>query len=298
MATKRTSVYQKLSQNLSRGLQFGIWGAFGGCAGSLLTELLIPQFWAETNTSAVSIAVEVGIWFGIIGICIAIALLIGHSKYLKKKTQVKKALLIGSPVGLIAGFVAGAIAQGIYTAVGPTEVLRIICWGIAGGLLGLGLSVRVPNLGILRGFAGGCIGGLIGGSLFVVFTLLVNQILGRLFGVAAIGFFIGLMIVLVEAVLREAWLVVHWTPTEYKTISLGRQPIILGSSDDSHVYLRKDHGYPPVTAKVFMQGKNIFMEFDEAMRTQKGMKILKQELHDGDRRKLGGVTLEVKTSKG
>jgi hypothetical protein len=286
-----------LIANYKQALQFGAWGAVGGCCGSLIGEVF--EIGIRRNISGfIPSVIGFGIWFGIIGVCISIALLLGYSWYLKRGLRIGQSTKEGILPGFIAGFLAGAIAQFTYTTIGPTEFLRVICWGIAGGLLGVGLSFRIPNLGRLRGLAGGTIGGVIGGCLFILFTFLIGVVAGRLLGLAAIGFFIGLAIVLVEAAFREAWLIVHWTPTEQKTISLGTKPVLLGSSEDAHIYLRKDQGYPSITAKIYLESGKIVMQFDEEMQQLKGMKILRHELANNDRRKVGDVMIEVKTATG
>lgn len=283
--------------NYKKALKFGAWGASGGSIGSLISEPIL--FWLDSSVSPSFIAmiIHVGILFGIVGACISVTLLIGYSCYLKHGLRIRQCAKHGIVPGFLAGFVAGLIAQVTYTTMGPTEVLRVFCWGIAGGLLGFRLSFRIPNLGRWRGLAGGTVGGVSGGCLFILFTFLLGEIAGRLLGLAAIGFFIGLMIVLVEAVFRKAWLLVQWTPTEQKTISLGTRPVVLGSSDEADIYLRKDQGYPPITAKIYIEGKKIIMQFDEEMQKLKSMKILKHELANGERRKLGDVLFEVKTSQ-
>lgn len=289
------SITNSLVANYQQALLFGAWGAVGGSIGSLVSEVMMYGVDRSASSSNIEVAIRVGIWFGLIGAVISIALLFGYSLYLKRGFRIVEAIKQGILPGFLAGLIAGAIAQSTYTTIGSTEFLRVICWGIAGGLLGFGLSFRIPNLGKLRGLGGGTLGGVIGGCLFILFTFLTNVVIGRLLGLAAIGFFIGLMIVLVEAVFREAWLVVHWTPSEKTTISLGNKPILIGSSEDAHIYLRKDQGYPAITAKIYLEKGKIIMQFDEEMQKLKPMKILKHELSNGDRRKLGSVTFEVKT---
>lgn len=291
------SLRRSFLANYKQALQFGAWGASGGSIGSLISEPIL--FWLNSSISPsfIAVVIRVGILFGIIGACICITLLVGYSWYLKRGFRVQQSVKQGITSGFFAGFVAGVIAQGTYTTIGATEVLRVICWGIAGGFLGFRLSFRIPNLGRWRGLAGGTVGGVIGGCLFILFTLLLGEIAGRLLGLAAIGFFIGLTIILVEAVFRKAWLVVHWTPTEQKTISLGTRPIVLGSCDEADIYLRKDQGYPPVTAKIYLDGKKIVLQFDQEMQKLKSLKVLRHELGNGERRKFGDVLIEVKTSQ-
>ncbi|MDR2702133.1 MAG: hypothetical protein LBB72_06860 [Spirochaetaceae bacterium] len=45
-------------------------------------------------------------------------------------------------------------------------ISRIICWGIAGCGIGLGVSLFVPNYPKNRAMAAGFLGGLIGGGIY------------------------------------------------------------------------------------------------------------------------------------
>ena len=287
------AIIKSIKENYSQALQFGGWGALGGAIGSLLAELIS----CDNSTSFVEIVISVGIWFGVIGGLISIFLLMGYSSYLKRGWRIGESTKKGILPGVLAGFIAGAIAQSTYTIIGPTELLRVICWGIAGGLLGLGLSFRIPNLGKIRGLGGGGIGGIIGGILFIFISFLLGEVIGRLLGISAIGFLIGLMIILVEAAFREAWLVVKWSANEQKTLSLGSEPILLGCADNAHIYLRQDQGYTPITAKVYLDKNQIFMQYNSDYGEKKGMKKLIHKLQNGDKRKLGSVSLEVKRTK-
>ena len=299
------AIIKSIKENYSQALQFGGWGALGGVIGSLLSQLMLSQL---TRITAAAVIPSTVIWldfvirFAIIGAMIAIFLLIGYSSYLKRGWRIGEAIKKGILPGLIAGFIAGAIEQSTYTIIGPTEVLTVevltvIFWGIAGGLLGLGLSFRIPNLGKIRGFLGGGIGGLIGGILDIfISSFLLGQVMGILLRISAISFFIGLMIILVEVAFREAWLIVKWSANEQKTLSLGSEPILLGCADHAHIYLRQDQGYAPITAKIFMEKYEIFMEYELKYGQKKGMKNLTHQLKSGDQRKFGSVLLEVKTS--
>ena len=55
-------------------------------------------------------------------------------------------------------------------------------------------------------------------------------------------------------------------------------------------------GYAPITAQVFQKGEIIIMQYNSSYGQAKGMKKLEHQLKDGDRRKFGQITLEVKTS--
>ncbi|BAQ64810.1 hypothetical protein [Geminocystis sp. NIES-3709] len=282
--------FKNILDNSQQALQLGLWGAMGGAIGSIIGDIILV---GENQTIFMALVVTVGFWFAIIGLSIALSLLLGYSCYLKRGIRWGESLKSALLPGLVSGLIAGAIAQGIFSLLGATETLRLICWGIAGGLLGFGLSFRIPNLDKIRGLGGGFLGGIIGGCLFIAFSLIAGEIIGRIFGLASIGFLIGLMIVLIEAVFRDAWLIVHYGENEQKTVSLGSQPVILGSSNKAHIYLPKSQGYTPITAKIYLENKQIFINFDQE-HGQK-MKQLTQELKSGDIRKLGNIAIEIKT---
>jgi hypothetical protein len=226
-----------------RASYFGLWGAGGGLVGALLCEIL--DLGGGGRGAFVELMVEVGVWFGVIGALIAPAILLGHVIYAARSFSAALIssnilrLSLGAGFGFISGFVAGAVAQGLYTGIGPTEVLRTICWGTAGGLLGIALSFRIPNLTASRGFAGGFAGGIVGGIVFIGISLGGSQAFGRLFGIAIIGFAIGLMIMLADALFRKAWIEVRYGPRETRTLTLGPEPLRIGS-DVAHcaVYVK------------------------------------------------------------
>lgn len=226
------------------------------------------------------------------------------------------ALLIGAALfGIFMGylsrskFIGGALAIGSFflgqwlffpvSGLPPTlEVIgRIVGWTILGALVGGGITF-VPNLKLQRALFGGSLGGILGAVGFLLASSLVADIPGRLVGAAILGFCLGMMIFWEEAkqLQTEAHLLVHWTPTEQTKILLGSRPIILGTSPEAQIPLSKAGGYFPLTAKIFQEGDTIIMEYDLEYGQAKGMKKLRQELRDGDRRQLGQINLEVKTS--
>ena len=222
----------RVAADVHKTVQFGIYGAVGGALGNLLAGGLDGP-----PTSLITVIVRVGIWFGVIGACISAALFVGQVYYLKRTLRLGDMIKSGIG-GFLAGLGAGALAQGVYSSIGATEVLRVICWSIAGGLLGYGLSSRIPNLTRLRGFIGGALGGVLGGCCFIaVAILLASDVPARVVGVAAIGFCIGVMIALVEAFMREAWLEIRYGPKEIRHVSLGSEPISLGSDQTCTIYV-------------------------------------------------------------
>ncbi len=263
-----------------KAITFAIWGAIGGIAGSLIGEIIDHS---EPHRSLIKAVQDMALWGGIIGALIALALMCAQTYYLNRHLRFEKKTLVGTGLGLISGAISGGIATIIYNVIGPTELLRVICWGIMAGLLGAALSYWIPNLGRKRGFCGGLLGGVIGGCLFILFSFTLTDVLGRLAGVAAIGFFIGLMIIFAEAAFREAWLEIGYGGIEKRTVSLGSTPVRIGSDGERCTVYARDVA-PVVCTYTLEQGRVVF--HDEA--TGKT-----QSLTAGDRRQVGNLQVMV-----
>ena len=175
---------------------------------------------------------------------------------------------------------------------------RILGWTILGGLVGSGTSFYVPNLQLKRATVGGSLGGSLGAVGFLITAAILGDISGRLIGAAILGFGIGLMIAWAEKkqLITEDYLVVYWTPQEQTKILLGTKPVTLGSSYEAQIHLSKAQGFHPITAKIYKENSNIVMQYDTEYAHAKGMKKLRHELNNGDRRKLGNITIEIKSS--
>lgn len=246
---------------------------------------------------------RIGGWTALLAIGISLALIVGQNHYLRRRLLTIREGGISTGGSLTAGLIAGAVGQIFFLPIAGISALeaigRIVGWTILGILVGGGTSFFVPNLKLSRALFGGSVGGALGAIGFLVVAAVFGDLLGRLTGAAILGFCIGLMIAWAEReqLRQQAYLLVHWTPTEQTKILLGEKPVLLGSSADAHVYLRKDQGYPPVTAKIYKEGETVVMQFDQYYAKQKKMTKLRQELGHNARRKLGDVVIEVKTSK-
>jgi hypothetical protein len=258
----------------------GLYGAIGGIIGCLIGEII--QIAMNGPQTLIMVILEVGLWFGIIGAGISVVILVAQYFYLKQKFLIVPAAKTGLPVGFLAGALAGGLAQGLYSFIGPTEFLRVICWGIAGGLLGVGLSLRIPNLGKVKGLFGGMAGGVIGGNLFSIFSYSLGQVIGRLSGTAAIGFFIGLMLIFMETISRKFWLRIIYGPKESRTVNLGSEVVTLGSDAKCTVYVRD---VPPVALRFETEQGQVLCKDVPAG------KVIKMQ--PGDKKKLGKVDILV-----
>ena len=262
---------------------------------SLLTDIIPPK--QIEKYSLVYSIFRIGTWTAILSLGTSLALIIGQNCYQRRRLLSPQEATVGTIGSIAAGIGAGSIGQMIYTPLAAIPIIatggQILGWTILGVFLGGGMSLFVRNLNPTKAFLGGGMGGLVGGISFIVINSITGAIAGRLVGSDLIGFAIGIMIALTELLSKEARLIVQWTPTETRAFLLGKRPIVLGSSYETDIYLPKSQGYPLITAKIFQEGEKIILQFDEEMRSRKKLKILRQELKDGDRRKFGDVILQV-----
>ncbi|MEG3904992.1 MULTISPECIES: hypothetical protein [unclassified Microcoleus] len=271
---------------LKKALQFGISGAVGGFVGNLITE---PFMQGLTGSESVFDSVlSTARWFGLVGGGIATAIMFGYYYYIKGKPQIKQALKNGGLFGLIAGAISGAIAEGIYSGIGDgnNELLRVICWGIAGSLLGLGLAQRIPNLGALRGLGGGGVGGVLGGCLFILFAYNLSGTAGRLAGCAAIGFWIGIMLVVAETLFNKAWLVISYDTGANRTLTLGAEPVTFGSDENLSIICIPN--VSPLAMRFQLEAGQIVCENVDSGAVS--------YLRSGDQKRIGNCTITVGNS--
>lgn len=278
-----------MKRNLSaitKALQFGVSGAVGGFVGNLITEPFMNFDRLSGSVSFFDSVLSTARWFGLVGGGIATAIMFGYYYYIKGKPQIKSAFKNGGLFGLIAGAISGAIAEAIYSGIGPNELLRVVCWGIAGSLLGLALSKRIPNLGMLRGAGGGGVGGVLGGCLFILFAYSLSGTVGRLAGCGAIGFWIGIMLVVAETLFNKAWLVISYDNGVNRTLTIGAEPVTFGSDDNLSIICIPN--ISPLAMRFQLEAGQIVCEnFDSGAVTY---------LRSGDQKKLGNCTITVGNS--
>lgn len=177
---------------------------------------------------------RIGVWTALLALGIGMCLIGGQNLYLGKPAWSGAAWwlgLIGCP---LAGFAAGFLGETAFLGAASTSgfllaLVRFLGWVVMGGLLGAGLARVVPNLKITRGLAGGAAGGALGVLGFGLIGLLLAEMLGRWAGAVIVGFCIGAMIAWIDAWLREASLEIDYGKGETRSVSLGREPVTVGS---------------------------------------------------------------------
>jgi hypothetical protein len=235
----------------------------------------------------------VAVWTALLGIGLSFLLAIGQNRYLKRplmSLHEAVPLLVG---GLAAGSISGGGGQLLHAWLGrmqaqaggeiSPEVGQVAGWCILGLLLGYGVGFYVPNLSRSRAALAGLIGGLLGSGGFLAFTYLNGDMVGRIAGGMVLGFAIGSMVALVEAVFREAWLEIRYGPKEARTVSLGREPVSLGSNQSICTVYAVNA--PPVAYRYWLKENAIFCEDVAAGRTMVAV--------PGDRKQIGNLVATV-----
>ena len=217
--------------------------------------------------SFMQLVVVTSLWMLIYAVAYSIAMLIGQNIYLRRPWIDQKEAVVSAVGGAVAGLISGGLAQAFFgiavrlTVVSGVESLvliecaRVVAWAMFGALIGLGMSLFIPNLGRIYGVIGGTVGGAIGAVGFILATAFAGDFFGRLFGMAIVGGALGFAIGLVEVASRSAWLQVAFGSVgESRIVSLGNEFVCLGS--DSRRCAVWTHGTAPVALRFrFIDGQ-------------------------------------------
>ncbi len=243
-----------------------------------------------------------GVWTGAIAALVCLMLLGGQHHYLRGSLPAAGGVILGLVGGLAVGVVGGAAGQGLYLIAkgGPAVgmIFQVLGWALLGGLAGVGLSLFIPNMKWTHGLAGGAIGGAVGCACYLAVTRLLRapdaepsmaaDILGRLAGGLALGFCIGLMVAVVESAFRRAWLEVKYGERERITVTLGPEPVKVGS--DAKACTVWARGAPPVALRFFVR--------DGAVICDDAVVGRETAVGDGFAKEVGTLTVTVRTGSG
>ncbi len=233
-------------------------GAMGGLAGWALITMLVHF----DTSNPWMLYLKDGLTGAAVGACIGLALGVAAQAGSGWSREKLMGVLLSGAIGLGAGLIGLIIGEAIFSLAGGGVWPRAVGWAIFGLLLGAGLwpVTKMPSQGIY-GALGGALGGLIGGSTYERLSLLLRGvgidrqlalIIGSAVGLIILGACIGLLISLVENILRKAWLRFHYGPLEGKSFTLDtrRPATTLGRSDACDILIRHDSEMQPVHAAI------------------------------------------------
>ena len=294
---------EKLINN--KKLLFVFMGAVGGIVGSLISEIpsyLLTSFIFDVPSKFGGVIGTISFTVpSVIVICLGLF----WAEEISRRSQRLLKSLIPAVVlaGAIAGAIGGGVAQIIFSFADgyvffQNFILRPVCWGIMGVIVGAWMSRAIPNLELKRGSLGGLFGGILGGIgfLFViiitvrigVLSPLASEVFGRFIGMGVTGAFLGLAVVLVEQITRSAYIKVYWGPKQQSQVTLGPQPVLIGSSSQAHITI-PSKSIASIAGAVVLLDKKIELEDRVAKSTRL--------LNIGDRLEYAHVTIEICSGK-
>ncbi|MCW8132552.1 MAG: FHA domain-containing protein [Planctomycetota bacterium] len=176
---------------------------------------------------------------------------------------------------------------------------RGIAWSIIsmGSGLGLGIALKSKKL-TLNGLVGGMIGGLLGGLFFdPIGRFLVpphsDAWMSRFVGFLAVCTFVGLFIGFFENISKEAWFQMVKGPLAGKHFIIFKNPMRIGSSPKSDIYLFKDPDVAPTHATVVKSGARYMLQDENSEKGVfvNGRKVEKHVLQPSDTVTIGETVL-------
>lgn len=211
-------------------------GTIGAVAAYVPGEIHQASF---AGGRGLAILASSAIWMAIYAIGYSIALAIGQNIYLKRPWLGSRETLVAVLGSAGIGAISGGLAQCFFSLAVPAgqgnslfvEGSRIAAWALFGGLIGLGMSFVIPNLGRVHGAIGGAAGGAVGAVGFIFSGMVAGDAIGRFIGMAVVGWALGYAIGLVEEVSRDVWLqVTYGNSRESVRVSLGPDLVCVGSN--------------------------------------------------------------------
>lgn len=245
-----------MNANLTKASRFGLAGAVAGLVSAIFGEAIYKYIYGET---LISVLLGGVFWFGFLGLFLTAFLMSYLAVYFHSKPNWNLIVILSLKSGFSYAALVGGFAEYVFRIYGGSEPLRLLVWSLASGLIGLVVSIRIPNLSIVRGIIGGAFGGFMGCLLwmFVTFFVVGDQG-GRLIGCMVIGFMIGMMLVFADNFGRAIWLEIAYGPQDIVNISLGIEPIILGS--DSKICTVYIEGVLPQAVRFWKEGGVVYYQ--------------------------------------
>lgn len=286
--------------------QSAVVGAIGGFLGWIPGE--VESSWfdnLDAFTRSQYVYLDVCLYFLIIGMAIGAALGSLPGWQNRSRRQGMRGAVIGGIIGGVGGGLFSLPGQFTYTALGYGTVARGVAWAING--IGPGLCPGVATHDkrrAVRGLFGGLGGGFVAGVLFDLVWALLPHSAGdtgtssRFAGDVVVGATIGLMVALVEVVLKDAWLTVISGRRNGAQFILSKTTTSIGTDDHDDVILWGDVRIAPQHAQVQRASRHYMFHNFSALNSTlvNGHSVgHATTLHDGDIIRLGETELVFRT---
>jgi pSer/pThr/pTyr-binding forkhead associated (FHA) protein len=249
-------------------------GALGGLTAWAIAEPFAPRSMPLNEDAWRRFEAFWGMGAGLL-IGLAIGLVAGL--FQGSRGHAARGAIIGALVGLICGPLGINIGSALFGMLGGGKtfagsaifevVARVVGWAAFGAFIGLGegfvgRSVKRGVQGMVGGLLGGAVGGLGFQAAALVFAPVVMASTGtqevgqipRAVGLVCVGAGIGLMIGIVEALGRKAWVRIILGRNEGRDIPIDMAQTAIGRSELAGVPLFGDANIAPLHATIVKQG--------------------------------------------
>ncbi|NBX76795.1 MAG: FHA domain-containing protein [Proteobacteria bacterium] len=309
--SKKNPIYA-LSEGIA--LPRAIAGFIGAAVSWIFTESLMNQ--DSGATSYLAVIMSSMSWFAVIGAFVAGALRSSEDIYVGRTEAAIRSFFFGALIGTITGAISGLIAQLLYSLLGGgmrggdlQQILaRTLGFGIAGTLLGLGISIPSGiRKKIKAATLGGLVGGLAGGFCFDTLGKLLAAAMGgtggisRMLGLVLTGFSIGYGMGITENVLRDAWVQVVAGPFKGKQFILFKKDSWIGRNPYCDIVLVKDTYVADQHCVIRETPNGYRLEVNRSIGAQvliNGISVTEKFLQPGDNVQVGHTQFVFQASTG
>lgn len=259
--------------------------------------------------------------FGVVsGILIAsfLGMASGHAQ--GSRTHLLRGLGAGVLMGFIFGPIGIAFGNALFATLGGqggSYISRVIGWTGFGAFIGLGAAATegIVARSLIRTYqavVGGLLGGLAGGFAFETAAMVFGKSLAsvqgsgdvagpsRAMGLTLLGGGIGLLIGIIEALSKRAWVRLVLGRNEGKEWAIDVPHAVIGRSETAHIPLFGDPNVAPHHASIVKQGGH-FLLVDAGTPIGVGLngaRVQQVALNHGDMINIGGLNLEFRLKAG
>lgn len=226
-----------------------------------------------------------------------------------KKALIRSALALplGALLGLVFYFIANMVfnfglaicfAMGVHSFRSPAFwIARGLAWTIFGASGGLvygiaGQSYKKGKFGVLGGILGAGIGGLLFDPI-AMWTGGSSAAVSRAVGFAILGLATGVMMGVVESAMKDRWFYVTAGPLAGKQFILYKPRTVIGSDQQSDIYLFKDSSILPAHAVLEANGARMTLRAAGPVFVS-GSPVSSRVLLDGDIVQIGRYNFRYK----
>lgn len=298
---------------IGRAFYLLVAGAVGGLLAWMATEPFAPRTYADVAWTKFT-----GVFGLVAGLSIGLFVGAASGWAQGSKSHALRGAAIGGLLGAVAGSFGVAVGSTLFRmVVGPTESLpgvnvvtlligRALGWSVFGALIGAAEgAVGRSTKRAFQGLMGGLLGGALGGIMFEVSAWLVGPAtvtvrggdesgsIPRAIGLVSVGAGIGLLIGIVEALSRQAWIRLVVGRNEGREWPIDAPVTWLGRSETAHIPLFGDPNVAPNHAAIERKGGVYWLsDAGSPLGTGlNGVRISQVQLTSGDQIQIGSHTL-------